>query len=131
MVTTGGLIQALVILSTVLGAFFLWQVYPILPPAAFDFVAFGWALFIVDSALTFAKPRVSYYFAFVLAILALAESLSQPAHYSLLRGSDLAASATLVAGSGLQVLLLILVPYHFVAERRKGEWAWPGAKSQA
>ena len=131
MASIGRAIQGLILFSTGLGVLFLWQVYPILPPLAFDFVAFGWVLFAVDSALTFVRPRVSYYLAFALAVLALAESLSQRAHYSLLQSGDVLASATLLLGSAAQVLLLVLVPYQFVTERRKGEWAWPGAKSPA
>jgi hypothetical protein len=132
MSSTGRMIQGLVIFSTVLGVLFLWEAYPLLPAVGFYFVAFGWALFAVDSVLTFVRPRVSYYIAFALALLALFETLSRPEHLSILQGSNLLASATLVLGSVAQALLLILVPLQFIRLRReKAEWAWPGAKSQA
>ena len=132
MSSTGRVIQGLVIFSTVLGVLFLWLAYPLLPSVGFYFVAFGWVLFVVDTVLTFMRPRVSYYLAFVLALVALFETLSRPEHLSILQGSNLLASATLVLGSAAQVLLLILVPLHFIRRRReKDEWAWPGAKSQA
>jgi hypothetical protein len=129
--STGRLIQYLVLASTLLGVLFLWVAYPVLPPLAFDFVAFGWVLFAVDSVLTFLRPTISYYLAFLLALVALVETLSQPAHYVLIEQGDLLATAIIVLGSVVQALILLAVPYHFVLERRKGEWAWPGAKSQA
>jgi hypothetical protein len=129
-VKTSRAIQGLVLFSTALGVFFLRLAYPLLPPLGFDFVAAGWVLFAIDSVLTFLKPRISYYLAFVLAILALSQSLGQSAHYSLLLDGDLAASAVLVLGSAAQVLLLILIPLHFIGVRKNKEWAWPGAESQ-
>jgi hypothetical protein len=130
--SAGREIQGLVIFSTILGILFLWLAYPLLPPLGFYFVAFGWVLFMVDSSLTFIRPRISYYLAFVLAMLALFETVSRPEHLSILLGSNFLASATLVLGSTAQALLLILVPMHFIRRRRKKDvWAWPGAKSQA
>jgi len=125
------LIQALIIFSTVLGVLFLVQVYPLLPSAAFYIVALGWVLFLIDSALTFFLPKPSFYLAFVLALLALGESLGQSAHYSLLQSGNLLGAATLVAGASAQVLLLIMIPYFFISERKRDPWAWPGAKFQA
>lgn len=125
------MIRALILFSTVLGVPFLVQVYPLLPATAFYFVALGWLLFLIDSALTFFRLKPSFYLAFVLAILALGESLGQSAHYSLLQSGNLQGAATLVAGALAQVLLLILIPYFFISERKKDPWAWPGAKFQA
>ena len=124
-------IQGLIIFSTVLGVFFLWQVYALLPALAFDFVAFGWVLFLIDSILTFVKPRVSYYLGLVLGLLALGETLSQPSHYELVASGNLTATATLVLGSAAQALLIALTAYYVLARRRQDPWAWPGANSQA
>ncbi len=124
-------IQGLILFSTVLGVLFLWQVYPLFPAFAFDFVAFGWALFLVDSILTFVRPRASYYLGLVLAILALGETLSQQSHYALIKSGNLTATATLVLGTATQALLIALVAYYILARRREDPWAWPGAKSQA
>jgi hypothetical protein len=130
-VKTGNAIQATVFFSAILGVFFLIQVYLLLDPLAFEIIALGWVLFVFDGLLTFTRPRASYYLAFLLAFLALFETLSQPAHYSLVLSGNIPAAATILAGSAAQVILLVLVPYHFSRERRKNEWAWPGAKSQA
>lgn len=124
-------IQGLILFSTVLGVLFLWQVYPLLPAFAFDFVALGWVLFLADSILTFVRPRASYYLGLVLAILALGETVSQQAHYALVASGNLPATATLVLGSAAQVLLVVLVVYYLLSGRKEDPWAWPGAKSQA
>jgi len=116
---TGRLIQADIIFSALLGVLFLVQVYGVLPSQFFDFVFVGWALFVVDSVLTFVNPRVSYAMAFALALLALASSLPQSAHYAFIEYGVLLPAATFILGSAAQVLLLILVPYHFFVERRK------------
>ena len=130
MISTEKVIQALIIFSTVLGILFLWQVFSVLSSFVFYVLLLGWVLYVIASALTFFRPKLSYYLAFVLALATLAESLSQPAHYSLLWGGDVLAAVTLVLGDSAQVLLLILVLYYFISERRKDEWAWPGARSQ-
>jgi len=124
-------IQGLILFSTALGVFFLWQVYPLLPPTAFDFVAFGWVLFLVDSILTFIRSVPSYYLGLALALFALVETLSQPAHYVIVESGSPAATATLVVGSSAQAMLIVLVVYFILSRRRKDPWAWPGANSQA
>ena len=124
-------IQGLILFSTVLGVVFLWQAYPLLPSAVFGFVAFGWVLFVVDSGLTFAKPRASYYLGLVLSALALSMTLSQPAHFALVASGNLLAAFTIIAGSAAEALLVILVGYYAVSERRKDPWGWPGKQETA
>jgi hypothetical protein len=127
---TARLIQALIIFSAVLGVPFLLQVYPLLPALGFDFVALGWVLFVVDSALTFVRPRLSFFVGFVLALAALAASLGEPSHYGIIQSGNVLAATTLILGDVAELLLLILTPYYFLRPT-KDEWAWPGAKSQA
>lgn len=120
------IIQGLILFSTILGVFFLYQAYPLLPPAIFGFVAFGWVLFVIDSILTFVRPRISYYLGVVLAILALLATISQPQHFAIVMSGNLAAAATIVLGSSAEVLLIIFGAYFIISERRKDQWAWPG-----
>jgi len=117
MQSTEMLIQALVFFSTVLGVIFLAQVYGLLPIPIFTFVALGWALFLLDSILTVLRPKLSYYLAFVLALLALVSSLPRSAHYALVTGGSLLAAVTFVLGTAAQVLLVLLVPIHLLRER--------------
>jgi hypothetical protein len=120
MANTGGLIQGLILFSTVLGVLFLWQVYTLLPSFVFDAIAFGWVLWVVDSVLTFVRPNVSYYLAVLLAFLTLAATLSQPEHYSLVGSGNLEAAATLIAGSSAQVAIILAVSYRLFARRSGG-----------
>jgi len=107
-----------VLFSTLLGVVFLWQAADLLPGFVFDFIAFGWVLFVLDSLLTFVRPKVSYYLAFVLGILALSASLPQSAHWAFVQEGDLVPAGIFIAGAIAQVLLLILVPLHFLIQRR-------------
>ncbi len=118
MVDYGRAVQSLVVFSAVLGVPFLLEVNGLLPAAAFDFVFAGWVLFVVDAFLTFLRPVPAYALAFVLAILALASSLPQSAHYGLIESGELLQAATFVLGSAAQVLLLVLVPLYFLGRRR-------------
>jgi hypothetical protein len=127
-VSTPRAIQGLIIFSAALGVAFLWLVYGLVPASVFDFVAFGWALFVVDGVLTFVRPLASYYLGFVLSLVALAATLTEPAHYSLVQSGNFSATVVIISGSVAEVLLIALVPYHLLSERRKGKWAWPGAK---
>ena len=119
MFSLGRAIQAAIVFSTLLGVVFLWQVNGLLPYMVFEFVATGWAFFVLDSALTFVKPRASYVLGFVLAVLALATSLPQAAHYAFIQAGELLPSATFILGSGAQFLIIALVPYFFLRERRR------------
>ena len=120
-------IQGLILFSTVLGVVFLWQAYPLLPSDAFDFVAFGWVLFVVDSFLTFFRPKVSYYLGVILGVLALGATLSQPAHFALVGSGALLASATIILGSGAEALLVVIGAYYVIKQRKRDPWEWPAA----
>ena len=56
--------------------------------------------------------RIAYPLTLVLAVLTLAVSLPQPAHYSFVEAGPSLASATFVVGSALQLALLVLVPVY-------------------
>ena len=131
MVSVARLIQELIVFSTVLGVFFLWQAYPLLPGDVFDILAFGWFLFLVDSLFTFVRPRLSYYLGLVLAVVALSETLTQPEHYALVENGNMPATVILVLGSIAEALLIASVVWFIISERRSDPWAWPGAESPA
>ena len=118
MASTDRVIQGLIIFSTILGVFFLLQVYSLLPTFVFDAIAFGWVLWVIDSTLTFLRPNISIYLGLLLAFLTLAATLSQPEHYSLLGSGDVEAAATLVVGSSAQVGIILAVAYRLFAGRR-------------
>lgn len=123
-------VQGLILFSTLLGAVFLWQAHQVLPSDAFDFVALGWVLFAFDSVLTFFRPYASYVLGLALAVIALASTLSQPAHFALVASGNLLAAATIILGSTAETLLAIFAAYFLVTARsRKDSWARPGKES--
>ncbi|MDG6946218.1 MAG: hypothetical protein JRN63_00950 [Nitrososphaerota archaeon] len=111
-------IQGAIIFATLFGVLFLYEVHPVLPADIFYSVALGEALFVVDSALTFVRPKGSYYLGLVLAAVALAATVSQPAHYQLVASGDLAATATLLVGLATEVLIIALVGWYAVSNKR-------------
>ena len=131
MVSLPRLIQGSIIFTTLFGVVFLWEVYPLLPSFVFDFVAAGWVCFVIDSALTFFRPRASFALGLVLAILGLASSLPQPEHYAFFQEGNLAAAATFSIGTIAELLIVGLVAYYFFTGRKQDPWAWPGEEPQA
>ncbi len=121
-------IQGLILFSTVLGIFFLWQAYPLLPATVFYALTFGWVLFVVDSALTFVRPKVSYYMGLVLALVALSETLTQPEHYQLVENGNVPATIILILGSISQAALIGLTGYYLLTKRKEDPWAWPAGE---
>ncbi len=119
MTRTGKAIQASVFLSVILGILFLVQAYNVVPSFVFEFVAVGWVLFVIDGVLTFLRPRESYALALVLAILALGSSLPQSSHWAFIGNGDILPAFTFLAGSVVQVVLIILVVYYFAVGRRR------------
>lgn len=109
----------------------LLEINSVVPADVFDFVSVGWALFVVDSALTFLKPVASYYLGLVLALLALSASLPQSAHWAFIENGLLIPTAIFVVGSVMQVLIVVLVLYYAVSVRRTNRLTWLGAKPAA
>lgn len=118
MMKVGKLIQGLILFSTVFGAFFLWEVSDQVRSFVFEILVAGWALFLIDSIITFVRPRISYYFGLVLALLTLSETLTQPQHYALVASGNLEATITLIIGSVTQVGIILAVTYYAVREAR-------------
>lgn len=115
-------IQGAIIFATLFGIPFLVEVYPILPRVIFYSVAFGWVLFVIDSALTFVRPALSYYLGLVLAALALITTWAQPAHLQLIENGDLLAAATIVVGTITEAVIIALVAYYVVGARKGDPW---------
>lgn len=124
---TSSAIQALVYFSVALGVVFLAQVYDLLPSAVFDVIALGWVLFVVDAVLLSFRPRAARVLALALALLALASSLPQSAHYAFIEAGEVLPSLTFILGSAAQVLLVILVPADLIRGRGTGR-ATPGSR---
>lgn len=119
MLKTAEAIKWLVYFSVALGVVFLVQAYSLLPADVFDFIATGWALFVVDAVLLSFRPALAYYLAFALAVLALASSLPQSAHYAFIEAGEVLPSLTFILGSAAQALLVVFVPLNEWQSRRR------------
>jgi len=110
-------VNLLVYLSVALGIVLLPQLYDLVPSWLFLSVLVGWLAYVIVAVLVAKGRSVAYPLAFVLALLTLAVSLPQPAHYSYVEAGPSLASATFLFGSALQLALAILIPTYLY--RRK------------
>ncbi len=110
----------LIYASVVLGVTLLVQLYALMVPSwLFYSILAGWILYLVV-AITVATGRdKAYPAALVLSIVTLAVSIPQPEHYSLAETGPTLASLTFIAGSVLQIGVIILVTSSTLLERRR------------
>jgi hypothetical protein len=105
-------VDGLIYLSVVFGIILLIQLYGLVPMWLFISVLVGWLAYLAVAILTAKGRRIAYPVAFVLAILTLGVSLPQPEHYSYVQAGPSLASLTFLAGSALQIALLVLIPVY-------------------
>ena len=110
-------IDVLIYLSVAFGIVLLFQLYVLVPRWLFYSVLMGWVAYVAVAILAATGRKVAYPFAFILSVLTLAVSLPQPEHYSLVQEGFSLASTTFLAGSVLQILLLILLVVYFIRSR--------------
>jgi len=106
--------------SVILGVALLAQLYALIaPPWLFYSILAGWILYLVVAIEVAVGRDRTYPAALVLSIVTLAVSLPQPEHYSLADAGLTLASLTFIAGSLLQVGVIILVTSFLVLKRRQ------------
>jgi hypothetical protein len=106
--------------SVILGVALLTQLYALTVPSwLFYSILAGWILYLVVAIGVATGRDKAYLPALVLSILTLAVSLPQPEHYSLADAGLILASLTFIAGSLLQVGVIILVTSFLVLKRRQ------------
>ena len=107
----------LIYASIFLGAALLIQLFAIVPGWLFYSVLVGWIAYLIV-ALAIAKGlKMGYPLSLVLAILTLAVSLPRPEHYSLVQAGLSPASLTFIAGSVLQVAVILTVSSYLFTTR--------------
>jgi hypothetical protein len=107
--------------STFLGALLLVQLFPVSPSWLFYSVLTGWIAYLVTAVFVARGLRIAYPVSLLLAILTLAASLPQPEHSSLVRAGFSIASLTFIAGSALQVAVILSVSAYLFMTRRLSE----------
>jgi hypothetical protein len=101
-------INVLIYLSVIFGLILLVQLYNLVPGWLFYSVLAGWVVYFVVAIFAATGHKLAYPLALVLAIVTLFVSLPQPEHYAYVEAGLSLATITFLAGSILQIALIIL-----------------------
>ena len=106
--------NSLIYASIVLGVALLVQLYSIVPQWLFLALLAGWISYLIVGVAVTMRINAAYPVSLVLAALTLVVSLPQPDHYSF--GASVA-SATFIAGSVLQIAVILSVARYLLLKR--------------
>jgi len=107
----------LIYASIFLGAALLTQLFAIVPVWLFYSVLAGWVAYLIVAVAIAKGLKTAYPLSLVLAILTLLVSLPQPEHYSLVQAGLSPGSLTFIAGSALQVAVILTVSSYLFMTR--------------
>ena len=110
----------LIYASIFLGAALLIQLFAIVPVWLFYSVLAGWVAYVIVAFAIAKGLKMAYPLSLVLAILTLAVSLPRPEHYSLVQAGLSPASLIFIAGSVLQVAVILTVSSYLFMTRGDG-----------
>ena len=105
--------------SIILGVALLLQLYSLAPLWLFYSVLAGWIAYLIVAVAVAKGLKIAYPLSLVLAILTLAISLPRPEHSSLVQAGLTPASLTFIAGSVLQIAVILTVSSHLVLTRQR------------
>ena len=105
----------LIYASIIIGVALIVQLYSLVPSWLFYSVLAGWIAYLITGIAVALHQSAAYPLSLVLAVLTLAVSLPQPEHYMF--GFSIA-SLTFIAGSVLQVAVILSVGRLLVLKRR-------------
>src|SRR6266496_6565789 len=115
--TLKGTADSLIYASIFLGAALLIQLFAIVPVWLFYSVLAGWIAYVIVALAVAKGLKMAYPLSLVLAILTLAVSLPRSEHYSLIQAGLSLASLTFIAGSVLQVAVILTVSSYLFMTR--------------
>jgi len=110
----------LIYASIFLGAALLIQLFAIVPVWLFFSVLAGWIAYLIVAVAIAKGSKMAYPLGLVLAVLTLAVSLPRPEHYSLVQAGLSPASLIFIAGSVLQVAVILTVSSYLFMTRGDG-----------
>jgi hypothetical protein len=105
--------------SIFLGVLLLVELNPIVPSWLFYSVFTGWIAYLITAIAVARGIKVAYPVSLILAILTLAVSLPRPEHSSLVLAGLSLASVTFIAGSVLQIGVILSVSIYLFQTRRR------------
>ncbi len=100
-------VDLLIYSSVILGAILLVQLYGLVPSGLFYSVFIGWLLYVLVAIGVSVGQEVAYPSALALSILTLLVSIPRPEHYSLARDGLTLGAFTFIAGSVVQVGVIV------------------------
>ena len=115
--TVKGAANLLIYASIFLGAVLLIQLFALVPFWLFYSVLAGWIAYVIVALAVAKGLKMAYPLSLVLAILTLAVSLPRSEHYSLIQAGLSLASLTFIAGSVLQVAVILTVSSYLFMTR--------------
>jgi len=115
--TLKALADFLIYASIFLGAALLIQLFAIVPVWLFYSALAGWVAYLIVAVAIAKGLKTAYPLSLVLAILTLLVSLPQPEHYSLVQAGLSPGSLTFIAGSALQVAVILTVSSYLFMTR--------------
>ncbi len=115
--TLKGTANLLIYASIFLGAVLLIQLFALVPFWLFCSVLAGWIAYVIVALAVAKGLKMAYPLSLVLAILTLAVSLPRSEHYSLIQAGLSLASLTFIAGSVLQVAVILTVSSYLFMTR--------------
>src|SRR5881628_2225406 len=115
--TLKGTANLLIYASIFIGAVLLIQLFALVPSWLFYSVLAGWIAYLIVALAVAKGLKMAYPLSLVLAILTLAVSLPQPEHYSLVQAGLTSAYLTFIAGSVLQVAVILTVSSYLFMTR--------------
>ena len=110
----------LIYASIFLGAALLIQLFAIVPVWLFFSVLAGWIAYLTVAVAIAKGSKMAYPLGLVFAVLTLAVSLPRPEHYSLVQAGLSPASLIFIAGSVLQVAVILTVSSYLFMTRGDG-----------
>ncbi len=106
--------------SVLLGILLLIQLYFLSVPLFLPYsILIGWVLYAIVAVAASREMGIAYPGAALLAIITLVVSLPQQEHYSFANTSQSLALVTFLAGSVLQIGVIIMTGYTIILERRE------------
>ena len=107
----------LIYASVLFGILLLLQLWLLVPRWLFYSVLIGWFAYLITAFAVARRYEKAYSVVLVLAIITLAVSLPQPAHFGFLNNIITLAALTFIIGSILQMAIIVMILAQFLRTR--------------
>ena len=112
-------VDSLIYASVILGGILLVQIYGLVPPGLFYSVLIGWLLYLIVAIGASVGRELAYHSAMALSFLTLLVSIPRPEHYSLASDGLTVGALTFIAGSAIQVGVIVAGGTFILMKRKR------------